>query len=295
MNSVSVVAPAKINLFLEVIKKRRDGYHELATLFAKLKFADKIAVAKTKRTGISFKLINHSGCGLSGGKDNLAVRAAIAFKENFGIKDGLKIRLVKNSPVGAGLGGGSSDAGAVLLALCRIYKIPAAKILLIAKKLGADVPLFIHDYGFCVGEGIGEKLSPIKAAKKLPFVVLAYPGFPVSTASVFKRLKLGGRKEVLTNLSRLHKLKTAVGKEGAQGWERFLYNRLETAVFALNPEVRRLRGEFINAGAKAALMSGSGSCVFALADTKSKAERLAKAVSKSGRSVKVTCFARGRE
>ena len=204
MNTVKINAYAKINLFLEVTARRGDGYHDLATLFARVGLCDRLRLEKTKKSGIAFKLFNRSNLKLSKPADNIVYKAAEKFFTEFGIEPAVKITLLKRVPVGAGLGGGSSDAAAALLGLRRLYgldnKNTLKKLSRLALELGSDVPFFLLDKTFAVGRGRGEILRPLKARGRLPLVLLVYPGEPVYTKEVYGRLKLGVGSEIAAKL-----------------------------------------------------------------------------------------------
>ncbi|MDD2772841.1 MAG: 4-(cytidine 5'-diphospho)-2-C-methyl-D-erythritol kinase [Elusimicrobiales bacterium] len=299
LSSIKLSAPAKVNLFLEVTGKRPDGYHELATLFAKIELADTIYIRKAKKPGVSLKIINKSGCKLSAGQDNLVSRAVVAVIAAYKIKEGVSITLTKRIPIGAGLGGGSSDAGAALRGMCALFNLTEtpwkdAKIRKIARGLGADVPVFLYKEGFLLGRGIGDRLTPLRVRGPLPYMTLVYPGEPVSTAEVYRRLVLPPRRGVLTNLRSLSKLKLLLEGGGSlSDWKNLLFNRLEEAVLPYHKTVRLSRVELVTWGAQAAMMSGSGSCVFALSESRSRARQLAGLVKGEGRNVFATCFTRG--
>ena len=191
---ISVFAPAKINLFLEVTGKKENGYHTLETLFAKLAIGDdiKISAQKAAKTSIEVKVRGPFGANLKGDKTNLAYKAAAAFFEYFKIKAECKIRLEKNIPLGSGLGAGSSDAAAVLLALCNLFNIELNSkrlkdLIAIAAKLGADVPVFLYKETFCKAQGIGEILTPLKSKIKSPWIIIAYPGESSDTATAYSQ------------------------------------------------------------------------------------------------------------
>ena len=300
MKAVTLKSPAKINLFLEVTGKRKDGYHLLETLFAKIDLCDIITVARTGREGaVVLSVSAVAGIKLSSGSDNLAVRAAEKFRTEFGITEGLRITLKKKIPIGAGLGGGSSNAASTLLALAKLFKAGKKspkwkKILNIAAGLGADVPFFMREETFCIGKGIGEKLTPLRPGGALPQVVLVYPGAPSYTSEVYKRLALPDRKTVLTSRLSLHKLILGL-KNGKPllGWRQFLMNRLESAVLPYNGPVRKLKEDLLKAGAPVVLMSGSGSAVFSLVPGVSRAEGLSVKIRGKGRKVFTGRFFRG--
>jgi len=265
---VTLQAPAKLNLFLDVLRKRADGYHDIATIFAKISLCDTVTVRLAAK-GVELKLVNKSGCVLSGGADNLAVRAARLFLEEFGLESGVRIKLVKRIPIGAGLGGGSSDAAAVLRAMRLLFpsaakgKAGGRALMRLALKLGSDVPFFVQDAPFCVGRGRGEKLKPFTPCGKLPRVALFYPGVSVSTAEVYRRLNL--TKILLTPHENLNRFRNKlVQGMGPTDWGRYLYNSLESVVLPLCPEVNTLVNRLKKAGDFPVMMTGSGSCVFAL-------------------------------
>src|ERR1700758_2090608 len=159
--SIKIQCPAKVNLFLEVTGKRPDGYHRLATLFAKINLYDvlELEADMTGEIKLEIELDNGSAL-LSAGDDNLVMRAARAFYKAFRVGQGVKIKLIKRIPMGAGLGGGSSDAAGTLLGLARLFDIKLdakkrKKLHDIAVTLGADVPFFLRSENFCLGTGIG--------------------------------------------------------------------------------------------------------------------------------------------
>ncbi|MDD4004960.1 MAG: 4-(cytidine 5'-diphospho)-2-C-methyl-D-erythritol kinase [Elusimicrobiaceae bacterium] len=298
MDTVHEFAPAKINLFLEVTGRRPDGYHELDTLFAKLNYGDRLEIsAGPDLCGVELELTNKSGCELPGGGDNLAVKAATAYLTEFGIADGVRLRLEKHIPTGAGLGGGSSDAGAVLRGLDRLYggeglpNLP--RLTQLGARLGADVPVFIRPEPFWRGRGIGDLLEPVPVKTVMPHVVLVYPGEGVSTAAAYKRLRPGSPDEILTNCRSLNKMVDSLGEgETLPGWKSLLYNRLEKAVLPVWTSVAEVKSELESLGADAVLMSGSGATVFALSDRGELAGEIALRARKPGRRVIKTAFLR---
>lgn len=287
--------PAKINLFLEVTGKRPNGYHELATLFAKLTLGDYLTVTAeaAAQTRIQLHITGPLGDKLAADENNIAYKAAARFFEQYGITADCKIELEKHIPMGAGLGGGSSDGAGVLRALCQIFNKPRQEVMELAAKLGADVPVFMYDETFLKGEGIGEILTPVPAPGPLPYVVLVYPCTVVPTKDVFKRLQLPNEKEVLTNCSNLYKLITYIGcGKGLSTWKKFLFNRLETCVFPYVGSVRSAREDICKTNAEAVLMSGSGSTVFALVETKEEANDLVNNIRNKERLVFFSAFRR---
>lgn len=277
---ITRLCPAKINLFLEVTGKRPNGYHELATLFAKISLADTLTVEATPTEGpapISLELSGPQAAFIPAGTDNLVCKAAQKFLAHFHLHARIALRLEKHIPTGAGLGGGSSDAAGVLLCLCRLFDKSPLELLPLAAQLGADVPLFLYPDTFLKGEGIGEKLTPVVPAGTLPELVLVYPKVAVSTKEVFARLKISPQQEILTNLSKLNKLIDAV-RNGTPfiNWKPLLFNKLEEYVFPSVPLVRQALDKLACVSGGVCRMSGSGSTVFALVGTNLDALKTAK-------------------
>ena len=292
MQKICINAPAKINLFLEVTGKRADGYHELATLFAKVSLHDILTLQaeEAQEEKLSLQITGPLGAGLAADDNNLVLRAVRAFEAEFGLCLHADIVLEKHIPMGAGLGGGSSDAGTIMLALCRMFDKDPMQLLPRAAKLGADVPLFLFTDTFLKGEGIGEILTPVPAGDMLPWAVLVYPDTAVPTKGVFGRLKLDDPAKILTNKANLDKLQVAL-QSGfpLEKWQGFLFNRLEEAVLPYVDAVRKVKDAFIAQGAQP-LMSGSGSTIFALTPSREQAEDLAGRMQQAGRKVFVVHF-----
>lgn len=285
--------PAKVNLFLEVTGKLPNGYHELATLFAKINMGDTLTIDITPsaQTHISLLLTGPVGAQLPANPNNLVWKAAQAFLDFFQLTATLHIVLDKHTPTGAGLGGGSSDAAHVLLILCEFFKKDFKLLLPIAAKLGADVPLFMFQNTFLKGEGIGEKLTPISKTENLPYLVLAYPNKIIPTKGVFGRLHLPTQTEILTNCSKLDRLIDVISTgQPFNQWKGLLFNRLEECVFPYAPEVKATWQAFKKAEAEIVMMSGSGSTVFCLAKTKTQAEKIFSLLQNQERMCYITTF-----
>lgn len=276
--AVQVQCPAKVNLFLEVTGRRADGYHTLASLFAKISLFDVLDAERTE-AGLELEVVDECGQGLRGGPENLVWKAAESFRRAFRVGLGSRLKLTKRIPMGAGLGGGSSDAAGTLIALARLYGLErapktAARLRALAAKLGADVPFFLHPGPLAEARGIGERLTRVRPAKALPWMILVYPNLAVPTPAVYGRLVRGPRAEVLTRLSDLDKLKKNIEKgRPISVWEGLLFNRLETAVLGVHPEVEQAKRILERMGLRAVLMSGSGSSVFGFASSHEEAER----------------------
>ncbi|HUI79688.1 MAG TPA: 4-(cytidine 5'-diphospho)-2-C-methyl-D-erythritol kinase [Bryobacteraceae bacterium] len=252
---VRVRALAKINLDLRVLGRRPDGYHELRTIFHTISLADTIEISFTpgRKTAIA---INDP---LRLESDNLAVRAAKLAMDTMRVNGRIEIRLVKRIPTGAGLGGGSSDAAAVLLALPVLARkvVPLPALSRIAAELGSDVPFFLQG-GAAVGIGRGTELFPLPDAPQLPGL-LALPEVHVSTAEAYRRLSAR-----LTTESEQNKIFSFQSLALAGGVPETVCNDFEAVVMEQYPRLALLKKRLERAGAAPVLMSGSGSAVFGL-------------------------------
>jgi 4-diphosphocytidyl-2-C-methyl-D-erythritol kinase len=258
--SLVVLAPAKINLGLEVLGKRPDGYHEVVTILQALRLSDRVELTPLLSPGILLT-VEPRRLDLGPPEENLAVRAARLLPPRAGQPPGLAIRLAKRIPVGAGLGGGSADAAAVLvgLNLIRAAGHSPEGLEKLAASLGADVPFFIRG-GTQLGIGRGDTLRPAPAWPSHR-VVLVFPRRSLSTRTVYQRRDLA-----LTPPGPLSRIATSGFPSGF--WTRqalTLRNDLELAVAELEPAVAEILREFRRSGSSFASVTGSGSGVFALA------------------------------
>ena len=246
---VEVESPAKVNLHLQVVGKRADGYHELRTIFQTVDLADELTIELDDEPGVRLTV---EGAELSAGADNLAHRAAAGFLARWAPDRGVSIALRKRIPLGAGLGGGSSNAASVLLALQRLLGDPAppADLWLLARELGADVPYFLVG-GTALGVGRGDEVIPLTELPERE-IWLVLPPVHVSTAAAFADLgELTGKPFDPRIL--------ALVQRGELGWEAFAHaaNDFEAAVFRRWPELASLHADLVSTGA-AARLSGSG-------------------------------------
>jgi 4-diphosphocytidyl-2-C-methyl-D-erythritol kinase len=264
---IQVAAPAKINLFLQVTGKRPDGYHELFTLMSPLRLADEVLL-KPFNSGIR---ISCSDPSIPTDDSNLAYRAAEVLNSQVSKRRGIvplgvDITIEKRIPVGAGLGGGSSDAASVLYGLNKYYGFPFSReeLMQMGLEIGADVPFFIFGEP-ALATGIGEYLVPYPNLVAY-FVLLLYPGIHVSTAEVYKNLDLG-----LTNCEK--KLKDIVLKDRPFDAAFHSCNDLESVTLAKYPQVKAAKTAVSGSGAQGVLMSGSGSTIFGLFENARAAQR----------------------
>ena len=263
---------AKLNLYLEVLNKRKDGYHNINTVFERIGLSDKI-ILKPRRDN-KIKIICSSPL-VPKGKTNLAYRSAKLLQDNFLVKKGVNIEIKKRIPVGAGLGGGSSNAAAVLTGLNKFWglRLGQNKLVKLAAGIGSDVPFFIYDSPFALGSGRGEKIKPLRALDSVKlWHVLAVPKIEVLTPVIYKKWDSYSR---LTSPRRGDKILTsALKKSDLSLIAKSLLNSLERVTSGLYPEVARIKERFICLGLKAVLMSGSGPAVFAIVPSRKEAVSL---------------------
>ncbi len=250
------LAPAKINLVLHILFRHKNGYHELFTIFQKITLFDELEISLAEDISIEVKGDIH----VPAGKDNLCIKAAQLFFEASGLSGGVRIKLYKNIPVGAGLGGGSSDAGAVLKALNDLYQKPLSEteLLRIAREVGADVPFFVSPYSTALAKGIGDVLSPWPTHPA--WYILVFPGIKISTSWAYQNLRLTTCLEP-PNYDPARPL-----------WTQGLVNDFEQVIFEIYPLLKKIKEILLNLDADAALLSGSGSTVFGIFRSRSRAK-----------------------
>jgi len=278
-----VPALAKINLDLRVLGKRPDGFHELRTIFQTISLADTLDVSFTPARRTTIALDDPLDI-----PDNLVARAARAALDAMAVNGSVELRLRKRIPMGAGLGGGSSDAAAVLLALPALAgrTIPLPVLTEIAADLGSDVPFFLLG-GTAAGIGRGTELFPLPELPATAALLVA-PGIHVNTAQAYRDLS----PRLTTDLQR-HKIYSFQSLTWSAGSLSGLRNDFEEVVFEQHPALGILKKRLVRAGATAALMTGSGSAVFGLFPDRSGALRAAKSLGKIG-SIPVSLVSRAR-
>lgn len=252
--SLRLKAPAKVNFRLDVLKKRSDGYHDLRMIMQRIDLCDDIELSLREEPGISL-YSDHPF--VPQDKRNIVWKAAEEMLGQTDRKVGLNIKLKKNIPVAAGLGGGSSDAASTLMGLNQLLGtgLTDNQLMTIGQRLGADVPFFIFKKP-AVAEGIGEQLSPLQHIPKL-WIALINPGIHVATSWVYQNLNLTSEK-VAAKLPFLYKTTADVCA--------ILSNDLEAVTLLRYPIISEIKNQLIAAGAHGSLMSGSGSTVFAIFD-----------------------------
>lgn len=278
MKSLRVAAFAKINLGLEVLGVRQDGYHELRTIFQTIDLCDDIEL-RLRPKDVTV-VCDHPG--VPADERNLAARAALDLRRFAKVETGVEISITKRIPVAGGLGGGSSDAAAVLLGLDRLWRLGLGPAALhpLARRIGADVPFFLMG-GTGLGLGRGDEVYPLRKQVRAQ-VVLVDPSRPVSTTAVFRRLDAG-----LTPRENSHTIFRFISRdlEGDGGYS-LLSNDLERAALEEVPDladqVGKIRGILVREGALLASLSGSGSSFFGLFDDAVKARRARAALAAAG-------------
>lgn len=266
---MKLLARAKINLFLRVVRKRPDGYHELETLFERVSLADELSFRSASDGRVRLVV---TGERLGAGPDNLVLRAAELLRRAHGPRLGARIRLVKRIPVSAGLGGGSSDAAAALVGLNRLWRLGLSKRRLLehAAELGSDVPFFVLDEPFALGTGRGEILRPIRRPAARIWHVLAKPPHGISTRRAYETLPPHGLTPPGADVRMLFR---SVRDGNSHLLSRLVTNSLEHADSKRLRKSLELKQDLLDQGALAALLSGSGPTVFGLFSTRSDALR----------------------
>ncbi|MBL0699483.1 MAG: 4-(cytidine 5'-diphospho)-2-C-methyl-D-erythritol kinase [Desulfosarcina sp.] len=258
---IKVLSPAKVNLFLHITGKRPDGFHDLVSLMCCINLYDTLYInLGAEKTGIT---CTHPEVPLD--KTNIALQAAIVFLKSIDIDETVGIHITKRIPVGAGLGGGSSNAAAVLRALNHYYDYPFSmgELISMGLSLGADV-LFLIFRNPAIVSGIGEKIESFSGLSSR-HLLLIYPGVSISTAGVFKKYDLR-----LTKIKK--KIKVSFLLKGKIGIESLLRNDLEEVAAAAYPEISDAKKALLSKGAQESLMTGSGSAVFGLFSDFSRAK-----------------------
>ncbi|MDP9743573.1 UNVERIFIED_ORG: 4-diphosphocytidyl-2-C-methyl-D-erythritol kinase [Bacillus sp. B2I3] len=259
-------APAKINLALDVLFKRPDGYHEVEMIMTTVDLADRIELKEI--TGNHIQILSHSRF-VPDDHRNLAYQAAFILKERFGINKGVSITIEKNIPVAAGLAGGSSDAAATLRGLNRLWKLGLSmdELAEIGAEIGSDVSFCVYG-GTALARGRGEKITHLPAPPKC-WVILAKPTIGVSTADIYKRLQTSKMEhpDVPGMISAIMENNYHDVCEG-------LGNVLEQVTLQLYPEVANIKDQMKTFGADSVLMSGSGPTVFGLVEHDSRMQRI---------------------
>ena len=276
---IRLKAYAKINLFLEILGKRDDGFHELVTVMQEVDIFDDLAFEEIGEDCIS---IVCSDSTIPVNNDNLIWKAADLFRNRCKIRNGVRIHLEKRIPVGAGLGGGSSDAAATFKGLNMLWQTGRDDIELMdmAGEIGSDIPFFIKG-NTAVCKGRGEVVTPVSINAEYVYVIV-YPNLKINTSSIYKNLKLGLTKEMKDVNFFLNQLNgndlAVIGKA--------LFNRLGQTIYGLHPDLLKLKNILEGFNFCGVQVSGSGSALFGLCERRCDAEEIREELNKLG-SVKV--------
>lgn len=259
-------APAKINLTLDVIRKRKDGYHDVEMIMTTVDLADRIHLTSIEEDRI---IVDTTQGFIPTNENNLAFKAAKILKDRLNIKRGISIFIDKQIPVSAGLAGGSTDAAAVLRGLNDLWNLQLTmeELAAIGLEIGSDVPFCVHG-GTAIARGRGEKLEFIPTPPPC-WVVLVKPPFGVSTKDIYERLNLEDIQHPDTE-----GMVSAISSYDFPGICSRLENVMEKVTFQLYPNVRKVKERIQQYGIDGVVMSGSGPTVFAITQNKSRADRL---------------------
>jgi 4-diphosphocytidyl-2-C-methyl-D-erythritol kinase len=273
MPEVRIPAFAKINLRLDILGKRPDGFHELRTIFQTISLHDKLCLRASRRPGITLTIQGSELLSQEPSRRNLVYRAVEALRSELRIRGGVEIELTKKIPAGRGLGGGSSDAAAALLGYLRLTrkKLPAARLMEIAASLGADVPYFLLG-GRALGVNKGDEIYPLSDISRKAILIVSPREIHVPTPDAYRWLKAKPLR--LTKSGADHKLfEFCALCWSAQGSG--LSNDFERAVFRRHPRLGKIKRDLLQRGAAEASLAGSGSAVFGVFPSPALARRAA--------------------
>lgn len=273
-NDISLKALAKINLGLDVVRRRGDGYHEVRMIMQTIQLYDRLDIKRTHEPGIQ---IQTNLSFLPVNENNLIYKAAKLLMDEFSITDGVSVKLDKRIPVAAGMAGGSTDAAAMLIGVNRLFSLGLTKRQLMERgvQIGADVPYCIMR-GTALAEGIGEALSPLPPMVKCP-VLIAKPSISVSTKFVYQNLKL----DDTTIHPDIDRLIDDIKAKNLHDIAAHMGNVLETVTIPNYPVIDEIKKHMLSNGAVGAMMSGSGPTVFGLFDDEDTAKKAYKAMRSS--------------
>lgn len=271
MDKLQLKAYGKINLGLDVIRKRPDGYHDLDMIMQMVDVYDDVIIEKKAGEEI---VVKADAAVLSNGKDNLAYMAAKMLFDEFGIKSGVEITIHKRIPIAGGMAGGSSDCATTLIGINEMFNLGLSKQQLMERgvKLGADVPYCVLG-GTAIARGIGEALTPLPTPPQC-HVIIAKPPISVSTAYVYGHI----RPDEITKRPDIEQMTLAIKEQDLNKLSDLLYNVMEEVTVSEYPVIEKLKSIMLENGALNSIMSGSGPTVFGLFDDREKAQAAMKAL-----------------
>ena len=266
MDNISLKALAKINLGLDVVRRREDGYHEVRMIMQTIHLYDKLEIVKTKEPGIA---ITSNLSYVPTNENNLVYKAGKLLMDEFQMKEGVSVNLMKRIPVAAGMAGGSTDAAAMLYGMNKMFDLGLSRKDLMERgvKIGADVPYCLMR-GTALAEGIGEKLTQLPPMVKCP-VLIAKPQIAVSTKFVYENLKLNEN----TLHPDINRLVTDIENKDLHAIAGHMGNVLETVTIPAYPVIADIKQKMLESGAINSMMSGSGPTVFGLFEDEKTAQQ----------------------
>ncbi len=274
MRKIKTDAPAKLNLFLEIVSKRPDGYHNIESVFSLINLKDEVIVKKNKSGLVDFKCSEKS----LENKKNLVWIAIEKIREKYNIKDGVDVKVAKKIPQEAGLGGGSSDCASAIKGMIKLFNLrPSRKTIFdIGKSLGADVPFFLSEHKIAEVKGMGEKIKGIDFKKKL-YALIIKPKFSISTKWAYSMVKFP-----LTDRRKIDRIKKLLkNNASAELISSEFFNRFEGIAAKKYPQILSIKRKLLENGALTALMTGSGSALFGIFETESESKKAAKNLPKN--------------
>jgi len=273
LEEITLPSFAKINWRLRIMGRRRDNYHELSTVFQTVTLHDELKFIRNDDE--SLRLFSDAQ-DIPTDESNLILRAARLLRERFGVRKGADVHLTKRIPAGGGLGGGSSNAAMALLALARLWEIELRKenLVELGGHLGADVPFFFTG-GTALGKGLGTEITPLHDVNA-DHLLIVTPGVRVSTAEAYK--SLNARALTMADSAAILSVSRATA-QFPDSLPEALYNDFEPVVFGLEPEIAHAKERLLRRGAQGALLSGSGSSVFGIFDSRAESVRALESLS----------------
>lgn len=266
--SEKVKSPAKVNLCLYINFKREDGYHDISSIMIPVSIYDELSFTVTESSEIK---VSADSTDIPSGKDNLVYKAAELIQKTYSVTAGITIRINKQIPSGAGLGGGSSNAATAFITLNRLWDLNLSKneLKALGKTIGADIPFFIEESPSLIG-GIGDIVKPVKVCSEI-WLVIINPNLHVSTKYVYEHLNLALTKKDkdINNFLRL-----LASEKVSPKWTEHMHNDLEAVTFERHPELKRIKSYLAGNGAVASLMAGSGSSVFGVFSSREEGEKV---------------------
>ena len=268
MRSLSLRSPAKLNLFLKVVNKRPDGYHNLVTIFERIDLFDDLELTLNP-SGDTRIFCDHPDVPTD--SHNLVFKAAQLLKDDFALQDGVDVVIKKRIPVAAGLAGGSSNAATALLGLSRLWKLDLTRreLLAYARALGSDVPFFIYDCDWAIGTGRGDRIKPLVLNTKL-WHILVVPSVKMYTKKVFETVNL----ELTKTKGDVNILTRSLRKSNISTIGSLLRNDLESAIIKLAPDLLKLKDHLATLNTQGVSFSGSGPALFGLTENQQQTEEI---------------------